>query len=129
MLTDFNAFQNGLEASKGFSQKVAAAALSALKELDAEKLNVLNPVLMTVSTGDWQTSDNINYPVYCDIPASGVTVNDFAIVVIVDAGEEAQGDIGFNTLSETLGEAVRIRCKQAPQQNISVIIWILKGEQ
>lgn len=128
MLTDFNAFKNGLEASKGFSQQVAAAALSALQELDAEKLNVLNPVLTTVSTGDWQTSDNINYPVYCDIPASGVTVNDFAIVVIVDAGEEAQ-EIGFNALSETLGEAVRIRCKQAPKQNISVIIWILKGAQ
>lgn len=126
MLTDFNAFQSGLEASKGFAQQVAAAALSALQELDAEKLNVLNPVLTTVSTESWQTSDNINYPVYCDIPASGVTVNDFAIVVIVDAGEEAQ-NIGFNALSETLGEAVRIRCKKAPQHNISVIIWILKG--
>lgn len=129
MLTDLTAFQNGLEASRGFSQKVATAALNALQELDAEKLNTLKPISATVSTGDWQTSDNINYPVYCDIPAAGVTVNDLAIVIIVDASEETQGDIGFNTLSETVGEAVRIRCKQAPQQNLSVIMWIVKGEQ
>lgn len=129
MLTDLNAFSSGLNASKGFTQEVAAAALNALQEIDAEKMNVLKPVSATVSIADWQTSDNINYPIYCDIPVSGVTVNDLAIVLIVDADEESQSDIGFNTLSETVGEAVRIKCKQAPQQNISVIIWILKGEQ
>ncbi len=125
MLTDLNAFTSGLQSSKGFSQQIAAATLAALQDLDNEKMNCLESYNATIAVSDWEMSDNVNFPYYCDIPVQGVTASDLSIV-LVDLGNTAQ-DSGFHTFSETAGGTVRIKAENAPTESISATIWILKG--
>lgn len=125
MFTDLEAFASGFQRSKDFAQQIAAATLKALQELDGEKISRLKPITSTISKNDWEKSDNVNFPYYCDIPAQDVTADDLAIVFI-DMGS-ASKDNGFYTLSETAGGSVRIRAEQTPTENLPVTIWILKG--
>lgn len=127
MITDLDALSSGLNASKFFSQQVAAAALKALQELDAEKMNRVEPLAVTISASSWIESDNVNFHYYCDIAAQEVTTNDFAIVMI-DPGNTIQ-DSGFYSFCETSSGVVRVRAAEAPTTNLSATIWILKGAQ
>lgn len=119
-------FSDGLNSAKQRTTEVAAAALSAVQELDAEKLDKAIKLSAEVSVSSWINGSG-NYPFYSDIPIPGITTNDRADIIISPGSIKAAQQAGICPLSETLGDGIRIRAEEKPSTVITAEIWIFKG--
>lgn len=119
-------FSDGLNSAKQRTTEVAAAALTAVQELDAEKLDKAIKLFAEIPVNSWSNGSG-NYPFYSDIAIPGITTNDRADVVISPGSVKSAQQAGICPFSETLGDGVRIRAEKKPTTAITAEIWIFKG--
>lgn len=125
-IVSLDTFSDGLKSAKQLTTTVAAAALDAVQELDAEKLDKAIKLSAEISVSSWSSASG-DYPFYSDISIPGITTNDRADIVISPGSVKTAQQAGICPFSETLGDGVRIRAEKKPSTVITAEIWIFKG--
>lgn len=82
---------------------------------------------VTIPTTGWKSDSTANYPYYYDIPCSGLTAADKAVVMITQTSAAAAKACGMCSRTETRSGVIRIRARKVPASAVSAEYWIFGG--
>ena len=114
--------------SSDYTSEVASTAVSALRSMDAAKLDKPSNTSTVLPVSGWvfDANDTSGYPYYYDLAAAGVTVNDVAHVNINYTSQKAALECGLCASNNTLAGIIRFYAARQPSSQISINYWILK---
>ena len=127
-VTQLDHLEECAQRSSDYTAEVAATAVSALRSMDAAKLDKPSNVSASLPASGWtlDANDTSGYPYYYDLAAAGVTANDIAHVNINYTSQKAALECGLCASNNTLAGIIRFYAARQPSSQISINYWILK---
>ena len=127
-VTQLDHLEECAQHSSDYTAEVAATAVSALRSMDAAKLDKPSNVSASLPASGWtlDANDTSGYPYYYDLAVTGVTANDVAHVNINYTSQKAALECGLCPTNNTIAGYIRFFAVNQPASAISIDYWILK---
>jgi len=101
---------------------------NAITEMDENKVDKTSSVSSTIPTTDWiSDSTYSDYPYRYDLKITGVTANDFVIIVVSPTSFNIARACGLCPTNESAAGVVKLWAKTAPTSAISIEYRIEEG--
>ena len=120
--------ENCAQRSSDYTAEVASAAASAIRSLDAAKLDKPSNISASLPASGWtlDANDTSGYPYYYDLADENVTASNIAHVNIAYTSQSTALECGLCASNNTLAGYIRFYAVTQPKSAIAINYWILK---
>lgn len=121
---------NCISTAKSYIDTILIAVTEAIEALDTTKVEKTNAVSIVIPANGWGSDETVpDYPVYYDIPVSGITANDRVSITIAPASIGTAVSCKLCPTNETLAGKIRVRSVSVPATGIAAEYWIEQGKE